>query len=103
MNMTLPPRLLRLQQSLHDRGSQHRRNLNVRLEYIWVKKIKGRRAKDPLTNKNFTAKHDRNVYNKWFQYNEQTFCCSNTEIQPNLQVSAEAMPSLYGEVSSIQG
>ena len=83
--------------------SQHRSNLNVHLEYIWVKKIKGGRARDPLANKNFTAKHDRNVYDKWFQYNEQNVCCSSTEIQPDLQVSAGAMPSLYGEVSSIQG
>ena len=103
MKVKLPPRLLRLQQSLHGRGSQHGSNLNVHLEYIWVKKIKGRRAKDPLANKNFMAKHDRNIYNKWFQYNEQNFCCSSTEIQPDLQVSAGAMPSLYGEVSSIQG
>ena len=49
------------------------------------------------------AKHDRNIYNKWFQYSEQNFCHSSTEIQPDLQVSAGAMPSLYGEVSSIQG
>ena len=49
------------------------------------------------------AKHDRNIYNKWYQYNEQNFCCSSTELQPDLQVSAGAMPTLYGEVSSIQG
>ena len=55
MNVTLAPRLLRLQQSLHSGGSQHVSNLNVCLEYIWVKK------------------------------------------------SAGAMPTLYGEVSSIQG
>ena len=63
----------------------------------------GRKAKDPLAKKNFTAKHDRKVYNKWYQYNEQNFCCSSTELQPNLQVYAGAMPTLYGEVSSIQG
>ena len=63
----------------------------------------GRKAKDPLAKQNFTAKHDRNIYNKWYQYNEQHFCCSSTELQPNLQVSAGAMPTLYGEVSSIQG
>ena len=49
------------------------------------------------------AKHDRNGYNTWYQYNEQNFCCSSTELQPDLQVSAGAMPTLYGEVSSIQG
>ena len=63
----------------------------------------GGKAKDPLAKKNFTAKQDRNVYNKWYQYNEQNFCYSSTELQPDLQVSAGAMPSLYGEVSSIQG
>ena len=62
----------------------------------------GRKAKDPLAKKYFMAKHDRNVYNKWYQYNEQNFCCSSTELQPDLQVSAGAMPTLYGEVSSIQ-
>ena len=103
MNVTLAPRLLRLQQSLHGGGSQHGSNLNVHLEYIWVKKMTGGKAKDPLAKKNFTAKHDRNVYNKWYQYNEQNFCCSSTELQSNLQVSAGAMPTLYGEVSSIQG
>ena len=103
MNMTLAPRLLRLQQSLHDGESQHRNNLNVCLEYIWVKKMTGGKAKDPLAKKNFTAKHNRNIYNKWYQYNEQNFCCSSTELQPNLQVSAGAIPTLYGEVSSIQG
>ena len=103
MNVTLAPRLLRLQQSLHGRGSQHGSNLNVRLEYIWVKKMTGRKAKDPPGKNNFMAKHDRNIYNKWYQYNEQNFCCSSTELQPNLQVSAVAMPTLFGEVSSIQG
>ena len=103
MNVTLVTRLLRLQQSLHGRGSQHGSNLNVCLEYIWVKKMTSRKAKDPLAKKNFTAKHDRNIYNKWYQYNEQNFCCSSTELQPDLQVSAGAMPTLYGEVSSIQG
>ena len=63
----------------------------------------GRKVKDPLAKQNFMAKHDRNIYNKWYQYNEQNFCCSSTELQPNLQVSAGAMPTLYGEVSSIQG
>ena len=103
MNVTLATRLLRLQQSLHGRGSQHGSNLNVHLEYISVKKMIGRKAKDPLAKQNFMAKHDRNIYNKWYQYNEQNFCCSRTELQPNLQVSAGAMPTLYGEVSSIQG
>ena len=103
MNVTLAPRLLRLQQSLHSRRSQQGSNLNVCLEYIWVKKMIGRKAKDLLAKKYFMAKHNRNVYNKWYQYNEQNFCCSSTELQPNLQVSAGAMPTLYGEVSSIQG
>ena len=103
MNMTLAPRLLRLQQSLHSGGGQHGSNLNVRLKYIWVKKMTGGKAKDPLAKKNFTAKHDRNIYNKWYQHNEQNFCCSSTELQPDLQVSAGAMRTLYGEVSSIQG
>ena len=66
MNVTLPPILLRLQQSVHSGGSQHRSNLNVHLEYIWVKKIKGGRAEDPLANKTFMAKHDKNVL--LFQY-----------------------------------
>ena len=96
MNVTLATRLLRLQQSLHGGGNQHRSNLNVCLEYIWVKKMTGGKAKDPLAKPNFTA-------NKWYQYNEQNFCCSSTELQPDLQVSAGAMPTLYGEVSSIQG
>ena len=95
--------MLRLQQSLHGGGSQHGSNLNVRLEYIWIKKMTGRKTKDPLAEQSFTAKHDRNVYNKWYQYNEQNFCCSSTELQPNLQVYAGAMPTLYGEVSSLQG
>ena len=73
MNVTLATRLLRLQQSLHGGGNQHRSNLNVHLEYIWVKKVTGGKAKDPLAKQNFMAKHDRNVYNKWYQYNEQTF------------------------------
>ena len=103
MNVTLAPKLLRLQQSLHSRGSQHGSNLNVCLEYIWVKKMTGGKAKDPLAKKIFMAKHDRNIYNKWYQYNEQNFCCSSTELQPDSQVSAGAMPTLYGEVSSIQG
>ena len=103
MNVTLAPRLLRLQQSLHSGGSQRGSNLNVRLEYIWVKKVTGRKAKDPLAKQNFMAKHNRNVYNKWYQYNEQNFCCLSTELQPDLQVSAGAMPTLYGQVSSIQG
>ena len=101
--MTLAPRLLRLQQSLHGGGSQHRSNLNACLEYIWVKKMTGRKAKDPLAKRKFMAKHDQNIYNKWYQYNEQNFCCSSTELQPDLQVSAGVMPTLYGEVSSIQG
>ena len=63
----------------------------------------GGKTKDPLAKQNFTAKHDRNVYNKWYQYNEQNFCCSSTELQSDLQVSAGAMPTLYGEVSSLQG
>ena len=103
MNVTLATRLLRLQQSLHGRGNQHGSNLNVRLEYIWVKKVTGGKAKDPLAKQNFMAKHEINVYNKWYQYNEQNFCCSSTELQPDLQVSAGAMPTLHGEVSSIQG
>ena len=90
MNVTLATRLLRLQQSLHGGGNQHGSNLNVRLEYIWVKKMTGGKAKDPLAKPNFTARHDRNIYNKWYQYNEQNFCCSSTELQPNLQVSAGA-------------
>ena len=101
MDVTLPTRILRLQQSLHGGGSQHRSNLNVCLEYIWVKKVIGGKTKDPLAKQNFTAKHYRNVYNKWYQYNEQNFCCSSTELQPNLQVSAGAMPTLYCEVSSL--
>ena len=103
MNVTLATRLLRLQQSLHSGGSQHTSNLNVCLEYIWVKKMTGGKAKDALAKQNFMAKHGRNIYNKWHQYNEQNFCCSSTELQPNLQVSAGALPTLYGEVSSIQG
>ena len=63
----------------------------------------GGKAKDPLAKPNFMATHNRNIYNKWYQYNEQNFCCSSTELQRNLQVSAGAMPTLYGEVSSIQG
>ena len=63
----------------------------------------GGKAKDPLAKPNFTAMHHRNIYNKWYQYNNQNFCSSSTELQPNLQVSAEAMPTLYGDVSSIQG
>ena len=100
MNVTLATRLHRLQQSLHSRGNQHGSNLNVHLEYTWVKKMTGGKAKDPLAKPYFMAMHDRNIYNK---YNEQNFCCSSTELQPNLQVSAGAMPTLYGEVSSIQG
>ena len=103
MNVTLATRLLRLQQSLHGGGNQHGSNLNVCLEYIWVKKVTGGKAKDPLAKQKITAKPDRNIYNKWYQYNEQNFCCSSTELQPNLQVSAGAMTTLYGEVSSIQG
>ena len=103
MNVTLPTRILRLQQSLHSQGSQNGSNLNVCLEYIWVKKMTGGKAKDSLTKQNFTAKQDRNVYNKWYQYNEQNFCCSSTELQPDLQVFAGAMPTLYGEVSSPHG
>ena len=103
MNMTLATRLLRLQQSLHSRGNQHRSNLNVHLEYIWVKKVTGGKAKDLLAKQNFRAKHNRNIYNKWYQYNEQNFCCSSTELQPDLQLSARAMPTLYCEVFSIQG
>ena len=103
MNVTLAPRLLRLQQSLHGGRNQHGSNLNVHLEYIWVKKMTDGKAKDPLAKKDFMAKHDRNIYNKWYQYNEQNFCCSSSELQPDLQVSAGAMPVLYGEVSSIQG
>ena len=103
MNVALATRLLRLQQSLHGGGNQNGSNLNVCLEYIWVKKMTGGKAKDPLAKPNFMATHDRNIYNKWYQYNEQNFCCSSTELQPNLQVSAGAMPTLYGEVSSIQG
>ena len=61
-----------------------------------------RKAKDPLAKQNFMAKHDRNIYNKWYQCNEKNFCCSSTELQPNLQVSG-AMPTRYGEVSSLQG
>ena len=83
-------------------GSQHGSNLNVLLKYIWVKKMTGRKAKDPLAKQNFMAKHDRNIYNKWYQYNETNFCCSSTELQPDLQVSG-AMPTHYGEVSSLQG
>ena len=63
----------------------------------------GGKAKDPLIKQNFMAKHNRNVYNKWYQYNEQNFCCSSTELQFNLQVSAGTMPTLYGEVSSLHG
>ena len=103
MNVTLPTRILRLKQSLHGGRSQHGSNLNVHLEYIWVKKMTGGKAKDPLTKQNFMAKHDRNVYNKWYQYNEQNFSCSSTELKPDLQVSAGAMPTLYGEVSSLHG
>ena len=105
MNVTLAPRLLRFQQSLHSRGSHHRSNLNVCLEYIWVKKMTGGKAKDPLAKQNFMAKHDKNMYNKWYQYNEQNLCCSSTDLQFqfDLQVYAGAMPTLYGEVSSIQG
>ena len=83
MNVTLAPRLLRLQQSLHGGGSQHRSNLNVCLEYIWVKKMTGRKAKDPIAKKKIMAKYDKNIYNKWYQYNEQNFCCSSTELQPD--------------------
>ena len=103
MDVTLPTRILRLQQSLHSWGSQDGSNLNVCLEYIWVKKMTGGKTKDPLAKQNFMAKHDRNIYNKWYEYNEQNFCCSSTELQPDLQVSAGAMPMLYGEVSSLQG
>ena len=103
MNVTLATRLLRLQQSLHGGGNQHGSNLNVCIEYIWVKKMTGGKAKDPLAKQNFMAKHYRNVYNKWYQYNEQNFCCSSTKLQPDLQVSAGAMPTLYDEVSSLQG
>ena len=103
MKVKLATRLHRLQQSLHGGGNQHGSNLNVHLEDIWVKKMTGGKAKDPLAKPNFTATHDRNIYNKWYQYNEQNFCCSSTELQPDLQVSAGTMPTLYGEVSSIQG
>ena len=73
MDVTLPTRILRLQQSLHSGGSQHRSNLNVHLEYIWVKKMTGGKTKDPLAKQNFMAKHDRSIYNKWYQYNGQNF------------------------------
>ena len=53
MNVTLAPRLLRLQQSLHGRRSQQGSNLNVHLEYIWVKKMTGGKTKDPLAKTNF--------------------------------------------------
>ena len=48
MDVTLPTRILRLQQSLHGGGSQHGSNLNVRLEYIWVKKMTSGKTKDHL-------------------------------------------------------
>ena len=54
------------------------------------------KAKDPLAKQNFMAKYNRNIYNKWYQYNKQNFCCSSTEFQPDLQVSAGEMPTLYG-------
>ena len=103
MKVRLPSRLLRLQQSLHGSGSQHRSNLNIHVEYIWVDKKATGDGRDPLAQRNFTANHDRNIYNKWYAYNEQNFCCSSTEIQPDLQVAAGAMPTLYGEVCSAPG
>ena len=53
MDVTLATRLLRLQQSLHSGGSQHGSNLNVCLEYIWVKKMTGRKAKKSSSQTKF--------------------------------------------------
>ena len=98
MRKTLPSRGLRLQQSLASGGSQHRGNLNVQVKYIWVDKEEDN---DPLDQVNFTATHDRNLYNNWHKYNELKFCFTSTELQPDLQVSVGAMSMLYGEVSSL--
>ena len=43
------------------------------------------------------------MYDNWYLYNSQGFCCSSTELQADLQTSAEAMPMMYGEVSSLHG
>ena len=43
------------------------------------------------------------MYNNWYWYNLQGFHCSSTELQPDLQTSAGAMPTMYGEVSSLHG
>ena len=43
------------------------------------------------------------MYNNWYQYNSQGFCCSSTELHPDLQTSAGMMPIIYGEVSSLHG
>ena len=43
------------------------------------------------------------MYDNWYLYNLQGFCCSSTELQADLQTSAGAMPMMYGEVSSLHG
>ena len=42
------------------------------------------------------------MYNNWQKYNELKLCCTSTELQPDIQVAAGAMATLYGEESSLQ-
>ena len=41
------------------------------------------------------------MHDNRYQYNSQGYCCTNTELQPDLQTCAGAMPTMYGEVSSL--
>ena len=41
------------------------------------------------------------MYNNWYWYNSQGYCCSSTELQPDLQTSTGAMATMYGEVLSL--
>ena len=43
------------------------------------------------------------MYDNLYLYNSKGFCCSSTEIQADLQASAGAMPTMYGELSSLHG
>ena len=53
-----------------------------------------------LHQNTYTAQTDRHVYNRWYRYDQQGYCCPRIIVNPDLAIVTRSMPILYGEVES---
>ena len=54
----------------------------------------------PLHPNNYAAQTDQHVYNRWYRYDQQGYCCPRVIVNPDLAIVIGNMPMLYGEVES---